>query len=69
MRLNEYEHEERESPNVAKEYLEGLVEVVKNWNSLDPQAKKDALNYYGYTLAVTVGVPVAATLAFLSRMK
>jgi hypothetical protein len=44
-----------------------LKNVIENWDSLDDQARKDAIKFYGYSALVAVGGTAAAVGAFLAR--
>lgn len=68
MQLQEQRPTQSEDHSFAKEYAQGLITIVKKWDSLDTQTKRDAVAYYTYTLSVLVGLPTAAVVAFLSRL-
>lgn len=64
----EHENQPTSSPTqVAQEYIQGIRRVFETWDTLDLQERREAATYYGYTLAVVVGVPAAAVVSFLAR--
>jgi hypothetical protein len=70
MALQEFDRKPQEAHDSESEmsFLPRLRNVLENWDSLDPQAQKDAFKYYGYTALVATGMTAAAVAAFMARI-
>lgn len=71
MTLQEFNHSkfDTDPPQAESEssYFARLQDVVKNWNSLSSQDQKDAVAYYGVSLAWGLGFAGTAVAAFMAR--